>query len=246
MTAAQTQQEVLIREYKPHELIVAEGSPNTRFFVILSGNVEIMQNSKSIRILKDGDVFGLENYYLERSFTTSAISMTKSRIAAYDATMIREFIYDRPQLIQQVLLSVMRQLEQTTEIAEQNIPLENVVDLNERIFHDGEIIIREEDEGMEIYRLVESEGGLLVTKAGSEIGRITKPGEYFGEISSILKEKRSATVRSVGRSVVQVFSGDNLQDVLEAYPQLSTQLIDTLAQRLLVANQKIVAQEPPI
>jgi len=235
-------QEVVIREYKPHEVIVTEGNVNNRFFVILHGNVEILQNNKSIRILKDGDVFGLENYFLDRPFTTTAISLTKSRVSAYDTSMIKEFIYDRPLLIQQILLSVMRQLEQTTQIAEQNIALENIVELNERIFHDGEIIISEGDTGTEIYRLIESEGGLLVTSGDKEIGRITKGGEYFGEISCILKEKRSATVRSIGRSVVQVFSGDNLQAVLESYPQLSTKLIDTLAQRLILANQKIVSQ----
>jgi len=242
MTYQPTRQEVVIKEYKPREVIVAEGCANNRFFVILHGNVEILQNNKSIRILKDGDVFGLENYFLERPFTTSAISLTKSRVSAYDTKMIKEFIYDRPLLIQQILLSVMRQLEQTTQMAEQNIPLENVVDLNEKIFHDNEVIISEGETGTEIYRLVESQGGLLVTSGDKEIGRITRHGEYFGEISSILKEKRSATVRSIGRSVVQVFSGDNLQAVLESYPQLSTKLIDTLAQRLLLANRKIVSQ----
>lgn len=237
--AEKATQDVNIREYEPNEVIVSEGSANDRFFVILKGNVEISQNKKSIRILKDGDVFGIENYYLERAYTTSASPITKSRIASYDSSLIKEFIYDRPQLIQQILKSVMRQLEQTTQIAEENISFENVIDINERIFHDREVIIEEGTDGSDFYRLVESEHGLLVTREGKEVGRITQPGEYFGEMSAILKERRSATVRSVGRSVVQVFDDKNLDTVFESYPQLSKIIIDTLAKRLNEANKKI-------
>lgn len=238
MTPEHIEQEVKIREYKPREIIVAEGSPNDRFFVILQGNVEILQNNKSIRVLKDGDVFGIENYYLNRAYTTSAISMTKSRVAAYDTIMIKDFIYDRPQLIQQILESAMRQLEQTTEVAEENISFESVININENIFHDGEIIIEEGYDDKDIYCLVETEGGLLVTKEGKEVGKITQPGEIFGEMSSILNEKRNTTIRSIGRSVIQVFSGENLQSILESYPQLSIRIINTLAKRLNEANDK--------
>ena len=241
--AEKTLQDVIIREYEPRETIVSEGSANDRFFVILKGNVEISQNNKSIRVLKDGDVFGIENYFLDRAYTTSATPITKSRIASYDASLIKEFIYDRPQLIQQILKSVMTQLEQTTQIAEENISFENVIDINEIIFHNGEVIIKEGTDGTDFYRLVKSERGLLVTKEGKEVGRITQPGEYFGEMSAILKEKRSATVRSIGRSVVQAFDDKNLETVLESYPQLSKTIIDTLAKRLNEANKKIAKAE---
>ncbi len=244
MNTDQTIQDVIIKEFKPRETIVAEGSLNDRFFVILKGNVEILQNNKSIRVLKDGDVFGIENFYLNRSYTTCATSITTSRVASYHTNMIKDIIYDRPQLIQQILASLMRQLEQTTQIAEENIPLENIVDLNDRIYQDGEKIIEEGSEGSDIFRLLKSQHGLRVTIKGREIGTITKPGEYFGEMSAILREKRSATVSSIGKSVVQVFSSDNLQSILEAYPKLAKKIIDTLAQRLFEANKKLSTKYP--
>ena len=234
-----TSHDVIIREYKPKELIVAEADPSNRFYVILKGEVEIFQNKKSIRVLKEGDIFGLENFYLNRTYTTSAHSLSTSRIATYPTKLIRDIIYNRPQLTEKILQSVMTQLEQTTQIAEEYIPLENVVDITELIFHKGDVIIQEGTAGIDIYQLVESDKGLIVTKGGSEVGRINRPGEYFGELSPILKQPRTATVLSLGRSVVKVFSGDNLEQILLAYPHLAKVIIDTLAKRLTAANVMI-------
>jgi CRP-like cAMP-binding protein len=238
-TKTDTTHDVIIREYKPKELIVAEAEPSNRFYVILKGEVEIFQNKKSIRVLKEGDIFGLENFYLNRTYTTSAYSLSTSRIATYPTKLIRDIIYNRPQLTEKILQSVMTQLEQTTQIAEEYIPLENVVDITELIFHKGEVIIQEGTTGIDIYQLVESDKGLLVTKSGSEVGRISRAGEYFGELSPILKQPRTATVISLGRSVVKVFSGDNLEQILIAYPHLAKVIIDTLAKRLTAANVMI-------
>jgi CRP-like cAMP-binding protein len=236
---ADASHDVIIREYKPKDLIVAEADPSDRFYVILKGEVEIFQNKKSIRVLKEGDIFGLENFYLNRTYTTSAYSLSAARIATYPTKLIRDIIYNRPQLTEKILQSVMTQLEQTTQIAEEYIPLENVVDISELIFHKGDVIIQEGTEGIDIYQLVESDKGLIVTKSGSEVGRINRPGEYFGELSPILKQPRTATVRSLGRSVVKVFSGDNLENILIAYPHLAKVIIDTLAKRLTSANVMI-------
>jgi len=239
---AEQLKEVIIREYEPGEIIVEEGAVNDRFFVVLLGNVEIIRKRKCIRVLKDGDVFGIENYFLQRPYSTSAKPTTKARVASYHASMIKEFIYDRPQLVQQIFESVMRQLEQTTQVAEKNISFENVVDIKENIYKDGEVIIKEGSDETEFYRLVEAEKGLMVTKAGKEVGCINQSGEYFGEMSAILKEQRSATVTSMGRSVVQVFNNEDIVSVLKSYPDLSKVIIDTLAKRLNEANIKISKQ----
>ena len=151
---------------------------------------------------------------------------------------IKDIIYNRPQLTEKILQSVMTQLEQTTQIAEEHIPRENVVDITitELVFHAGDVIIEEGTNSCDIYQLLDSEKGLLVTKDGTEVGKISKPGEYFGELSAILKQQRTATVRSLGRSVVKVFSGDNLEVILTTYPHLAKVIIDTLAKRLIAAN----------
>ncbi len=239
MSPAKLEHQVTIKEYQPHEIVVNEGAANDRFFVILQGNVEILQNNKTIRVLTEGDVFGIENHYLGRLYTTTAIAISRCRVAAYHIQMMREILYDRPQLTEQILKSVMRQLEQTTQVAEEHIPFEKVVDINEVIYQDGEVIIEEGADGKEIYRLIETNDGLQVSIQGNEVAKITQAGEYFGEMSALLNEKRSATITSLGRSVVQVFNVEDLGNILELYPKLAVSIIDTLAKRLYDANKRL-------
>ncbi len=228
-----------VKEYKPGEIIIPEGEERDCFFVILKGEVTLSQNNKLIRVLKEDDVFGLESVFLKKPFTTTAKTITSARIAAYGIGLLRDLIYDHPALIEKILSSLVAQLEQTTQVAEENIELAKLIDFNEKVYQDGEIIIEEGSEGIDFYRLIETEGGLLITKGGKEIGRISEPGEYFGEMSSLLSQRRTATVRSIGRSVVQVFPGENLEAALEAYPSLAKKIIDTLAYRLAEASKKI-------
>jgi CRP-like cAMP-binding protein len=135
--------------------------------------------------------------------------------------------------------SILTQLEQTTQVAQEHMPSGGLVDFRERIYQDGEVIIEEGLPGKDIYLLLESERGLSISIAGKEVGRITRPGEYFGEMSSLLKQIRTATVTSLGRSVVQVFPGEHLEATLSANPQLSKKIIDTLASRLAQASKRI-------
>jgi CRP-like cAMP-binding protein len=228
-----------VKEYLPKQIIASEGQDNHCFYAILKGEVEILQNDKTIRILKEGDVFGLENFYLKRPYTTTARALTTARIAAYPSHLVREIIYHRPQLAEMILDSVMSQLEQTTQVAEENISIEGYVDINERVYEDGEVIVEEGSTGSDFFKLIESEGGLLVTKDGKEVGKITQPGEYFGEMSSLLDQRRTATIRSIGRNKIQVFPGDDLEAILMSYPDVAKKIIDTLAHRLSEANIKI-------
>lgn len=228
-----------VKEYKPGEIIVSEGKTCEVFYVILQGEVEIFQNNKSIRVLKEGDVFGIESFYLKRSCTTTAKTITHARIASYHTDLIGQIIFTKPQLTEKILNSIIAQLEQTTQVAEANIPLGHLVDFNERVYQDGDVIIEEGSLGRDICMLVESEKGLLVSRGGKEVGRITHPGEYFGEMSSLLNRKRTATVRSLGRSVVQIYPGENLEATLSAYPDLAKKVIDALASRLVDANNRI-------
>ena len=159
---------------------------------------------KPIRILSDRDVFGLENYYRGIPYSTTAKAVKPSRVAAYESDAIEDIAFSKPGLVSMILRSAYLQLEQTTSVAESNIPYSETINLDVREFADGETIIEEGTDGTEIFKLYQTEQGLEVLKKGVRIAMITKPGEYFGEMSFILNEPRSATIRSLGRSVVEV------------------------------------------
>jgi CRP-like cAMP-binding protein len=229
-----------VKEYRTGEVIAAEGETQETFYVILQGSVELFQHNKSIRALTAGDVFGLERVFLKKSLTTTARALSPVRIAVYHGNAIGQIADARSQVITAIISSLINQLEQTTQIAEEYIPPAFMLDFNQRVYREGEIIIEEGTSGNDIFMLLESTHGLLVTRNDKEVGRITRPGEYFGEMSGLLGEKRTATVRSLGKSLVQRFPGEDLETTLMAYPRLAKRIIDILASRLLDTNRRIV------
>ncbi len=242
MQQASSIESVEVREYKQGEIIVREGDPGRYFYAILQGEVQIYQLEKPIRILSAQDVFGLENYYRGIPYTTTAKATKTSRIATYEAEAIDEIAYAKPALAAMIMKSAFLQLEQTTSIAEANIPYGEVINLDIREYNDGEVVIAEGDTGTEIYKLYSTEGGLEVLKKDVRIGVITKPGEYFGEMSFILNEPRSATIRSIGKSMVEVLpvQEGGLDRIINENPEVANKIITTLAQRLKQANLLIV------
>ncbi|HOJ15143.1 MAG TPA: cyclic nucleotide-binding domain-containing protein [Deltaproteobacteria bacterium] len=231
-----------VREFKPGEIIVKEGDPSDRFFAILTGEVQISQLDKPIRILTERDVFGLENYYRGVPYTTTAKATRTSRIAAYESELIDEIAYEKPALAAMIMRSAFLQLEQTTSVAEANITYKDTINLDIREYKDGEVIIEEGTTGTEIFRLYQTEGGLEVLKKGVRIGLISKPGEYFGEMSFILNEPRSATIRSLGTSLVEVIpvAEGGIEGIISENPEIANRIITTLAARLREANLLLV------
>ena len=233
---------VEVREYRPGEIIVREGASNRYFYAILQGEVQIYQLDKPIRILTARDVFGLENYYRGIPYSTTAKATRTSRIATYESELIDEIAYAKPALATTVMRSAFLQLEQTTSIAEANISYSETIILDLKEYEDGQILIEEGTSGTEIYKLYQTEGGLEVLKKGVRIGIISKPGEYFGEMSFILNEPRSATIRSIGKSIVEVIPvlDGGLERLINENPEVANRIITTLAERLKKMNLMLV------
>ena len=146
-------QKVIIREYEANEPVIKLGVDNDRFYVVLQSKVEVKHSNNKIRLLKDGDVFGIEYYYLANPYSITATMVTRSRIASYHVSMIREIIYDHPRLANQLMASLAKQLEQTTlflskvlqsktsvEVVKSNIPEVRLINLESEpdifSFHD--------------------------------------------------------------------------------------------------------------
>ena len=102
-------------------------------------------------------------------------------------------------------------------------------------YEDKDVIIREGNNDLDFFRLVQ--GALIVVKDGKKIAEITEPGEYFGEMSAITNEPRSATIISKGRTTIKRFPGDKLPELMEKYPEVSRHLFGILASRLHRADE---------
>jgi type IV pilus assembly protein PilB len=105
-------------------------------------------------------------------------------------------------------------------------------------YEDKDVIIREGNTDIDFFKLVQ--GGLYVVKGGKMIAEIVQPGDYFGEMSAITGEPRSASIISKGRSQVKRFPGDKLSEVIEKYPDVAKHLFGVLAARLDNTDKRFV------
>ena len=105
-------------------------------------------------------------------------------------------------------------------------------------YQEGDTIIQEGNKDKDFFKLVR--GKVAVLRGGKKIAEITEPGEYFGEMASILNEVRSASIVSASRCTVKRYPGDKLGELIEKYPDVSKHLFKTLVGRLQKTDRIVV------
>ena len=100
------------------------------------------------------------------------------------------------------------------------------------------VIFREGNRGSDFFKLVKGE--LVVVKEGKKISEIIQPGEYFGEISAITGKQRSETVISRGKSIVERYPGDKLQEIVDKYPKITNAILEQMADRIDASTKILV------
>jgi type IV pilus assembly protein PilB len=137
--------------------------------------------------------------------------------------------------VRQSVTSIEEVLKRTN-ITKDALP-EYLVNPDVEQYADREAIIREGNTDKDFFMLVQ--GSVIVVKGGKKIAQIVQPGEYFGEMSAITGEPRSASIISYQRSVVRRFPGDKLSEIIEKYPNVAWHLFEVLASRLNQADRNI-------
>ncbi len=105
-------------------------------------------------------------------------------------------------------------------------------------YQEGDTILQEGNKDKDFFKLVR--GKVAVLRGGKKIAEITEPGEYFGEMASILNEVRTASIVSAGRCTVKRYPGDKLGELIEKYPDVSKHLFKTLVGRLQKTDRIVV------
>ena len=221
-----------VKAYPYGGVIVREGDECAVFFVVLSGEVQISERGKNIRVLSAHDTFGLESIVFKKPSSYTVRAITDTRVASYAPEALDRFIRENPRMAQSILSSLLHQLRETTRtLADESgsIAIEGVR-LN--FYADGEKIIEEGSRGRTFFRLVASEGGLRVTSRGEEIARIRKPGDFFGEMACLLNVPHQSTVTSVGQSSVEAYEFADIDFIARDNPELVLRMLRGLVARL--------------
>jgi CRP-like cAMP-binding protein len=231
-----------VRTYRYGESIVEEGGISNDFMVILSGQVQISARGKRISTVDDHDIIGLEGVFFKKPSSVRATALTQCRIAFYTQETLQYFLRSDARMSERILRSVVQQLAQTTQRVVEGGRGFSLEDVRMLFFEDNEVIIQEDTQGTDFYKLVSTERGLRICKHGKEIAVITKPGEFFGEMEALLHLPRQVTVTSIGQSVVHVYPGIQLSMMVETNPEAALQMIRDLSSRLADINRRFVEE----
>lgn len=101
-----------------------------------------------------------------------------------------------------------------------------------RLYAPGELVIQQGDYDEELFVVEKGELAVLIDlHAGMKQVATVKEGQFFGEMSLMTGEVRSATVRAEGEVTLLVVSKETLQPILEASPELAQEISEVLAER---------------
>ena len=112
----------------------------------------------------------------------------------------------------------------------------------QRSFDDGEIIFDEGDEGIDLY--VIQSGRVQITRTSATGPRIVaklRAGDFFGEMSVVLGEARTARAVAVGNTELLELDGETLEAMCIERPEIAIRMIQRLAVRLIGAERRLAA-----
>lgn len=111
-----------------------------------------------------------------------------------------------------------------------------------RLYGQGETILRQGDSGEELFILSRGEVVVTLERPGLPDTELTRlgAGSFFGEMSLLTGEPRSATVRASKECELLVVNKEAFRQVLESSPQLAERISETIAGRQ--ANQARVGE----
>jgi CRP-like cAMP-binding protein len=116
----------------------------------------------------------------------------------------------------------------------------------QRIFEDGEIIFEDGDAGIDLY--VIQSGQVQISRSGEPGGLVghrivakLAPGDFFGEMSVVLGEARTARAVAVGRTALLELDGETLEAMCIERPEIAIRMIKRLAIRLIAAERRLAA-----
>lgn len=100
-------------------------------------------------------------------------------------------------------------------------------------YKDGEVVIKENDIGTEMYVILSGRVRIIKEVDGKETVLATlKEEDIFGEMALFDKHPRSATVKAEGYAKVAVFDRQTLLEQIKKNPNLAIHIIQKMSQRI--------------
>jgi len=185
------------------DVIIKQGDDGDLFYIIDTGEVDVLINDELVSSITEGGSFG--ELALIHGTPRAATIVAKTSVVLWSI--------DRDSYRGILMESTINKRKLYEDFLTQLPIFENLYDwermtiadaLEEVTFEDGDIVVKEGDDGDGFFIIVEGEA--VVTQVDHESGEIRelsrlKNSDYFGEVSLLLDQPRLATVRAAGQLV---------------------------------------------
>ncbi|MGX9365168.1 cyclic nucleotide-binding domain-containing protein [Desulfoplanes sp. PS50] len=231
-----------IESFAEGDIIFNAGDPAHRFHILLGGSVALSKHNEPPIHITGRHAFGVEGIISTAGvYPCTALALEPCRVATYQADVIDDILQNSPRTIQLIMEGLSHVLEASWTRFGKNNPANMQTQFVGRIQTKGpgQWVMKDGEMSTEIYRIISTDKGLEVVKNDNQLAVIKEPGEIFGEMAFLLNEGRTAGIRSLGNSVLEVYSPEQLTSMLSDYPDFSLRVITTLAQRLAKTSREL-------
>jgi len=109
-----------------------------------------------------------------------------------------------------------------------------------RVFEDGEIVVRQGDEGEHMYVVQDGVVEIVREENGHEtVLRQAGRNEVLGEMAIFDRQPRSATIRAKGRARILTLDKRNFLRRINEDPSLAFRMIETMSARVRELSQQV-------
>ncbi|KAJ8578639.1 hypothetical protein ON010_g564 [Phytophthora cinnamomi] len=183
------------------EAVIAQGTSGKCFYVLESGNCDIVIDGKLVGTYANGDAFGELALLYNCPRAATILATTGCILWTVERTTFRKIMATTASATQLARVNFLKNVELLQRLS--NNQLQKVAAaLKLQRFNDGDYIIRQGEDGNTFYIIVEgtvrctSRTG-TVDEAEKELMTLQR-GNYFGEMALVLNEPRQANCIAVG------------------------------------------------
>lgn len=210
----------------PNEIVFEQEQPGVNFFVVASGQLEILVNSRRVNTMNAGDSFGELALLHDAPRSATVITIERTTMWGLDRKTFRSAVESvNAQTYQENkrFIETVPLFEILTSIQKENL----LGSLSTLKFRSKERIVNEGDPG-DLFYLIK-EGSVLCIQGEKEIREMTR-GDFFGEQALLYNSVRTASIIAISDVKCVAIGRDRLSKVL------GTQL-----QQIIYQNSKRMA-----
>ncbi len=252
---------LLLRHVPAGELVFAEGAPGDAFYLIDSGQVEIVSEgaagSAILALLGPNEFFGEMALLTGKPRSTGARAATHVNLWVLYRGDFDDLVNRHPSIsltLSRVLSERLAEMDRRfSESHLRGLKLlaglssSQLEDVSRRLspirFRQGEVILREGDPGYEMY-FIESGRVRVVRGSGTNAIILAElgAGDLFGEMALLTGKPRSATVTALSDLDLWSMPQSDFDELVAAHPNLGLALSRLLSERLRDTDTRFIRQ----